>query len=233
MSTLLKELEEAKRLGAEAAASSTIGQAVKRVGWVADTWKRVVSSLTYIWAKWLSPWLGPIGWVFIWTVIYPCAWLWRKIAWFRGNFSPLKGAVALVSQAAYLFVAWQSIFLAFHLILFAFTHTSESIYLSNAQELGVFDNVFSVQGCEAVQGSGGEISCSGDNTLYFRSDGTLFTHLWSLVNKGGLYYPEYVTGPVAPGWQKCYTYSYGLRVKMFMRSWDIYPIILDTTCRSI
>ena len=121
-------------------------------------------------------------------------------------------------------------FFAADVVLYAFTaRVDEVVYLSNAQEIIPEDNIHSVQGCE-VETAGEEFSCTADKSLYFRIDPDTFSTVWSLLSNGTLFYSDYVAATVAPGWEKCTITSYGFRMKVFLRGFDIYPKLLSANC---
>lgn len=105
-------------------------------------------------------------------------------------------------------------------------HKNEVLYLYNSQEIFPEKNIHSIQGCI-------DAPCTPENSLYFRSQPRLFNHIWSILDHGGFYYPDYVAGAVPPVMSKCEVTTYGIRFKPFIDRWDIYPDVLTAACQPI
>ena len=185
----------------------------------------------------LYPVWGILYWVFMsafWRHYRP---IWYRFAYTtvdgQKEFSKKRGMITVLATFASLWIVYSSIGLVYHTTLYLTTaRVNEIVYLSNAQEISLDDNVFSVQGCE-VAAVGENFSCSTDNSLYFRIDPTGFATVWSILSNGTFFYPDYVAAPIAPGWQKCTITSYGFRMKIFLRGFDIYPELLSAECEQL
>ena len=104
--------------------------------------------------------------------------------------------------------------------------TDEVLYLHNSQEIDPNENIHSVQGNYALP-------LDEDDTVYFLVEDTWFNSLWSILVKGGLFYPDYISATVPPGLNKCVVTSYGIRAKTLMRRWELYPYLLSAKCSPV
>lgn len=149
----------------------------------------------------------------------------------RGNkkrFSTLRGAGVVLASLVYVVLLYQAVYFAYDATLYLTTaKVDEVVYMSNAQELTAEDNLHSAQGCLVTTD---KFECDAENSLYFRIEANGFNHIWSILNRGNMFYPDYVAAPIAPGWEKCTITSYGIRAKFLMRNWDIYPMLLSAKC---
>lgn len=201
-------------------------------------WAQVTRSAWYLWVTFLYPiysWFYRSMLAIFWR---PFRKVWDKLAYYttkKGDrkFSTVRGAGVLASTALFLVLAYQAIFIAFDFGLYLATvKTDEIVYLSNAQEIDGDSNLHSAQGCLAPA-NGTEFECDSVNSLYFRIDGNYFNQAWSLFHHGTLFFPDYVAAAIAPGWHVCTVTSYGVRLKLFMKTWDIYPYLLSATCGKV
>ena len=195
-------------------------------------WIQFTSSALLLWNKFLSPIFGWFNWIALDIIWKNYRKVWDKLVYdAEGKFSRVRGAVVLGVTIFLLYFAVAIANFIWHTALyFSTVRKDEVVYLSNAQEVNPDENVFSVQGCEISATSTEEFSCGVDQSLYFRIDPTSFSQVWSILNNGTLFYPDYVAAPIAPGWQKCTVTSYGFRLKSFIRNLEIYPELLSATC---
>ena len=107
--------------------------------------------------------------------------------------------------------------------LYAWTKETAIIYMTDTQEIDPENDVHSARGCR-------KIPCSDSDAAYFRVKGSIFHEIHSLVTKRHRFFPEEVSGVIAPGINRCEVLSYGIRVKALMRGWGIYPLMLDAVC---
>lgn len=150
--------------------------------------------------------------------------IWKPLATDRtGRTRPGRGAATLAGTIlaiwmipGLLFATWQTGFLLL-------TGTTETIYLSAAEEIDPEADLHAIRGCRAMP-------CQEADAIYFRVRPTLVHDLYALTTRGSLFYPDYVASVVAPGVNKCEVHSYGLRIRALMRGWGIYPDMLDATC---
>jgi hypothetical protein len=228
--------EEAER--AKLAGENPVVKTVKNYYGLARFWYQFTASMTVIYRRFIYPIYSWGYWLF--SILF---WKRFRAVWDRfvyktnaageRKFSKIRGATIIVSTAAFLFLFYQSMFVLVDATLYAVTgKVDEIVYLSNAQEIVPDSNMFSVQGCVAPA-EGESFSCGAEDSLYFRISPSGFNHTWNLINNGGLFYPDYVSAPIAPGWQECTVTSYGVRIKTLMRTWDLYPELLSARCREI
>lgn len=227
---ILKQLDEAARIQKESADSSIVGkgrQKIEAVG-VLATSAVAVSQLAW---RFIYPIYAILHFLLVkvfWKVYQP---VWNKFAYNAdGSFSKIRGSITMLSSIVGAWILYGFMFFAADVVLYIFTaRVDEVVYLSNAQEIIPEENVHSVQGCETEK-AGEEFSCSADQSLYFRIDPDAFSTVWSIFANGALFYPDYVAATIAPGWEKCTITSYGFRMKVFLRGFDIYPKLLSAEC---
>lgn len=234
---ILRELAQEETEKTKSEQNSLLGKTKSKVGFLHSFGAQVVASMLMVWQKVFLP---------IWNVFYMLGvsllWnnymkVWKRFAYTGEGenrvFSKKRGAYTLGTT---LFLLWFSVSIfsfVWHTTLYLTTaRVDEVVYLSNAQEIAPEDNIFSVQGCEAVTTSE-NFSCSEDESLYFRIEPTGFAHTWSMVTRWNFFYPDYIAAPIAPGWQKCVITSYGFRMKTMIRRWEIYPTLLSAKCGEI
>lgn len=226
------KIEEETR--AELASKNVIAETSQRWFSLARFWYQFVSSFTSFWNRFVRPvykWLYWFYGIIFWNN-YRKLWDWY-VRDKNGSFSRIRGGTLIAMTIASLFIVYQLLFVTFDTALYVTTaRVNEVVYLSNAQEISADDNLHSAQGC-VIDPNAEEFSCDASASLYFRIKPSLFNHLWSLTHEGSLFLPDYVAAPIAPGWQECTITSYGIRVKFFMRAWDLYPELLAAECREI
>lgn len=194
--------------------------------------------------KFLFQFAQATGWIYVHILrpaarilLKPIAWLWHlyRLLWDKAvyyedaqqerQFSKTRGGIFLALSAVfawYLFIP--AVVFFFHGILFLTTvQRGEVVYLTNSQEILPHENEHSVQGCHALP-------CTDQNSLYFRIRASNFNEVWSLLSGRGLFFPDYVAASVPVAVSRCTITSYGLRIKLLMRGFDIYPDLLQTEC---
>jgi hypothetical protein len=201
-------------------------------------WVQVSSSALLIWSKYIRPVWNFVYWLGIGILWKQFRKAWDRFAFVNKDgkrvFSRTRGAAVLASAFFIVYFMSTALLFTWHTSLYFLTaRVDEVVYLSNAQEIAPEDNIFSVQGCEITQAPGENFSCSADQSLYFRIDPTGFAQVWSLVNTGSFFYPDYVSAPIAPGWQRCTITSYGFRLKTLIRRFEVYPELLAARCEPI
>lgn len=173
-----------------------------------------------------------VRWPF-WKLFKQYRRVWSLVVYRRDEFDNLRFS----KVRAGVFLSASAFFLYFLLVpmleftvdasMYAMTaRKNETIYLSFSQEIDPENNVHSVKGSES------KIS-DELNGFYFRVESSLFNQLWSLWNRGTVFYPDYVASAIPPGISKCVTTSYGIRVKTFMRRLEVYPHLLSASCQSV
>jgi hypothetical protein len=235
---IIREMDQIDIEEMKSEANSFIGKAKTAMNPFHYFWIQVSSSALLIWNNYLKP-----VWNFVYWLGFGLLWKHYRKIWDRFSFeekdgervfSRKRGAVVLATTAFMLYFVVSMLSIAWHTTLyFATARVDEVVYLSNAQEIIPEENIFSVQGCEITQAPGEAFSCSADQSLYFRIEPTTFAQVWSLVNTGSFFYPDYVSAPIAPGWQRCTITSYGFRLKTLIRRFEIYPELLAARCEPI
>lgn len=184
-------------------------------------------------------------WVY-WTLIHPIIKLYFKpIRWLFSQyqrlwkhvtmvpdqygtleFSKVRGGLMVLVTVGSLFLIPPTVEFVYDASMYGLTgHRNETMYLFDSQEIIPVQNIHAVKGCKVVP-------CNDTDTIYFRVEPKLFNHIWSLIVKGELFFPDYVA-VVAPGVNKCTVTTYGIRIKLVMRSSDWYPEMLDLTCEKV
>jgi hypothetical protein len=171
--------------------------------------------------------VNPTKWVINRTIAF-----WEKVAFRKDEFGNDRFSIPRAGLAvATLGVLWSLLFVALDMtyytsLYFLTRNVDEVVYMHNAQEVDPDHDIYSAQGCETLP-------CDTDTSIYFRIDPMLFNQLWTVLHHGKLYYGDYLAAAVPPVITKCVITSYGIRVKLFMRQWDIYPYLLDVSCEPI
>jgi hypothetical protein len=170
----------------------------------------------------------------------PVTWLWRlfRLLWdktvyredeYRNRlFSKRRAGVFLLVAAVFAwYVAVPTAVFLFDVALYLATaKRNEIVYLTNSQEILPQENEHSVQGCH-------ELPCTDENSIYYRIRATYFNEAWSIFNGRGLFFPDYVAAAVPVSISSCRITSYGLRVKLLMRGFDMYPDLLAAECTPV
>lgn len=230
---ILKQLSEEERIRKESADNSLAGKTRQKIKAVETL---TTSALVLVHLLWriIYPFYVIFHYVvikFLWKYYSP---IWNKFAYAAdGSFSKVRGTATLLSSLVGVWVLYGFLFFMGDVLLYVTTaHVDEVVYLSNAQEIDPLENIHSVQGC-TTQAEGEQFSCDADKSLYFRIENDDFAEVWSLLNHGTLFYPDYVAAPIAPGWQRCTVTSYGFRMKIFLRGFNIYPSLLSAKCEQL
>lgn len=197
-------------------------------------------SVSFLWFYFLGPIWNFFYWITV-TIFFQKTFMkvWDKFAYKTDQetgeliFSRKRGAGVILSFLAGLYFLVSIAGFVWDVTLYMTTaRIDEIVYLSNAQEILPDDNIFSVQGCNIINDAE-TISCSVEESLYFRINPNLFSQVWSYIVKGDFFYPDYVAAPIAPGWSRCVITSYGFRLKTLVRRFEIYPELLDANCETL
>ncbi len=156
--------------------------------------------------------------------------LWDKAVYHEDKFQNRRfsktraGVFLLVSAVTAWYVAIPALLMVVDTgIYFATVKHNEEVYLTNSQEILPGQNEHSVQGCHALP-------CTDENSVYYRIRASNFNEVWSIVHGHGLFFPDYVAAAVPVSISRCHITSYGLRIKLIMRGFDMYPDLLRTEC---
>jgi hypothetical protein len=234
-----KALEDLKRQAQEEdklRAEHPVVKTAKEWGRLARFWYQFTATMAYIFNRFIYPYYSWAAWIFGIVFWKPFRRVWDRFGYTvksdgTRRFSTIRGTSIIAATTALVFLAYHAFFVLVDTGLYLATaNVDEVVYMSNAQEISADDNLHSAQGCIA-KSDAVEFTCGAEDSLYFRIEATAFNHVWSLINTGTLFYPDYVAAPIAPGWEQCVITSYGIRAKLFMRTWDIYPRLLSATCK--
>jgi hypothetical protein len=185
----------------------------------------------WIWSHILRPLWHAATWVFR-KLFRQYRKLWSLVVYRRDEFENLR--LSKTRAGLFLTGTLVSLFFLFELIGFGFDgtmyaatgHHNEVMYLTSSQEVDAPGNVHAVKGCDALP-------CSDTDSVYFRVTPSAFNHVWSLIHSHTLFFPDYVSAAVPPGLNRCVISSYGVRVKLLMRGFDIYPELLKASCTPV
>lgn len=233
---VLTDLKRKSEEEAKLAADNTAVKTVKELGRLARFWYQFTATMAFMFNKTIRPYYSFVARVFKILFWRPFRATWDRFGYKTNNdgtrrFSTVRGTGVIAATIVTVFFVYQLSFVLFETGLYLATaRVDEVVYMSNAQEISSEDNLHSAQGC-VNKAEGVEFSCGTEDSLYFRIEASAFSHVWSLLNNGTLFYPDYVAAPIAPGWEQCVITSYGVRAKFFMRTWDIYPTLLSATCK--
>ena len=186
-------------------------------------WYQFMAGLAWIWLKVVRPVLGPGADILAWIWRRWRA-LWDMVVYDKdGKFRWHRAGVAIIATLVALWVLpiFGGLFL--DTAIYAFTGRTETLYLTQSQEIDPENDVHSIKGCTVLE-------CDESETVYFRVRPSLFNHLWSLVVRQDLMFPDEVAATVPPGTTQCEIHRYGLRAKFLRRGFDIYPEALSISC---
>lgn len=103
--------------------------------------------------------------------------------------------------------------------------SNETLYLSNAQEIGGEANEFGVRGCRSLD-------CS-DGGVNFRVRQSGAHTAWALLARGNPFYvSDAEVQTITPGTNVCTATSYGYRNRFF-QAIDMYPTLLTAQCEPV
>lgn len=200
-------------------------------------WVQLVIAAIWVWHKILHPISK-----FLWKIaLFMFGWykkLWSFFVYRRNEYGDLvfskvrAGIFLLVSIPALMTTAS----IAVDGSIFAVTQRyNEEIYLFNASDNSFAgDDEFSVTGCEIreIDPDVG-FKCDSEDTVYFRVSPTWIEHIYSIIHNGNIFYSDNIAATIAPGWNVCVTDSWYFRFKTFYRNTNIYPKLLDASCRPV
>lgn len=236
---LIRERSEASdKKRQKTRANTRLSQVQKDAGIFYRFWVQLVIAVFWIWQKIVRP----VSWFVFWR---PFWWafgiyknVWSFFVYKRDQFGDLK--FSKVRAGLFLIVSIPMLFsvsnLALDSVIFGLTYKPhEVMYLFNSTDNSFDDkDQFSVTGCEKKSDSATTgFVCDSEDTLYFRVDGTWFEHLWSVFNKGHIFYSDSIGSAIAPGWNECVTSSWYFRIKILYRNTNFYPHLLAATCRPV
>jgi hypothetical protein len=188
---------------------------------------QVLIGLAWFWENLLRPVMRTLFWRPLKYLLRKYRLLWDRVVYLKsGHFSRLRAGLMVTATIAAIYVIPQLTLFLLHAGLFLATAKRETVYLTQSQEIYPDHDVHSVKGCE-------ELPCTEQSSIYYRVRPYSFHHAWSLVKRGTLFYPDFVAATVPPGVSRCTTLSYGLRIKLLMRQWDLYPDLLDAVCEPV
>ncbi len=226
---LKKKIEERAFQDGKANARSWTGRTQHDLTAIHKFWFQFLAACHWIYLRVFRPvarllW-KPVPWV--WRFF---RFLWDKAVYYEDSFQnrqfskPRAGLFLLIFGVAAWYVIVPAAIFAFDAVLYLATvKRNEVVYLTNSQEILPGQNEHSVQGCHALP-------CTDENSVYYRIRATNFNEAWSLLHGHGLFFPDYVAASVPVSISRCKITSYGLRIKLLMRGFDMYPDLLKTEC---
>jgi hypothetical protein len=226
---LKKKLERDAKESAKANARSWTGRTQHDLTAFHKFAFQFLAACHWIWQKIIRPvsrfFWKPVPWIWHGYRV-----LWDKAVYYEDEhqnrlFSKTRAGAFLAASAAF---AW---YLAIPLLILLFdtglylatVKRHEVVYLTNSQEILPGENEHSVQGCHSLP-------CTDEISVYYRIRASNFNELWSVLHGRGLFYPDYVAASVPVSISRYTITSYGFRLKLLMRGFDLYPDLLETEC---
>ena len=210
---------------------SDVGRAQRELSALGRFWAQFIHSLGWIYGKLIAPVTWRVYRGLLWLYArYRALWarcVYGKDAYGDPEFSKARGGVMILATIAALYVVYCVIAVAATLPWYLATvRHDEQLYLSNSQNVSAGPEgheVHEVYGCETLP-------CTQENTVTFRVRATWFNEAWSVLHHGSLFYPGYVAAAVSPVLNRCTITSYGIRRKFLVRSWELYPDLVQVEC---
>lgn len=236
----LKDEADRRKFEQEASESRTTwGRIRAEAAIVLGFLSKIIQALMWLWWNFGNPFLNKVTIPILRKFFGWYVPLWNRFTTVKdkyGNerFSKSRGAGMVVATALAAMVAWELLLTTWDASWYVTTgHRDRVVWLANAQEIYPNSNVFSVQGCDLDPGDENLttlVTCSERNSLYYRVAPTLFSNVWSIASWKGLFFPDKVVAPIGADWSKCIVTDYGLRFRILIFLWDIYPVLLSATC---
>lgn len=200
-------------------------------------WLQFAMAVFWIWQKILNPITG-----FLWKIALFIFGIYRKI-WsifvYKRNeygdlvFSKVRAGIFLLISIPIILTAGS---ITIDGTVFAFTQKyNEQVYLFNSSDNSFSgDDEFSVTGCEIKEiDPNVGFECNSEDTVYFRVNPTWIEHIYSIIHNGNIFYADNIAATIAPGWNVCKIDSWYFRFKTLYRNTNIYPKLLDASCRPV
>lgn len=146
-------------------------------------------------------------------------WVYTK----TGHFSRIRAGALVTATVASIYVTPHALMFLYDAGLFLTTAKHENVYLTFSQEIFPEHDIHSVKGCE-------QLPCDDQNAIYYRVRPHYFHQFWSILKHHSLFYPDFVAAAVPPGVSACRVLSYGFRIKLLIRQFDIYQDLLEISC---
>lgn len=200
-------------------------------------WVQIVIAAFWVWHKVLWP-ISNLFWkvaLFLFDIYKQ---LWSLFVYKRNEygdlvFSKVRAGIFLLISLPVILAAGS---VAVDGTVFAFTFKQqEQVYLFNSNDNSFKDKEeFSVTGCEIreVDPTVG-FECDSGDTVYFRVNPTWIEYFYAVFVKQDLFYAENIASTIAPGWNVCKVDSWYFRFKLLYRNTQIYPKLLDASCRPL
>jgi hypothetical protein len=211
---------------------SELGRAHRELSALGRFWSQFVRSCGWIYLRLIAPVTWRIYRFARWTFArYRALWarcVYAKDAYGDLEFSKARGGIMILATVAVCYLIYGAVTVAATLPWYLATvRHDEQLYLSNSQNLSSSQTggpeIHEVYGCETLP-------CTDQNTVTFRVRATWFNEIWSLLHHGSLFYPGYVAAAVSPVLNRCVITSYGVRKKFLVRSWELYPDLVQVEC---
>jgi hypothetical protein len=209
---------------------SDMGRAQRELTALGRFWAQFVHSCGWIYMRLIAPVTWRVyrfaRWVF---ARYRALWarcVYAKDAYGDPEFSKARGGMMIIATVAVCYIAYCVAAVAVTVPWYLATvRHDEQLYLSNAQNLSNSQagEVHEVYGCETLP-------CTDQNTVTFRVRATWFNEVWSILHHGSLFYPGYVAAAVNPVVNRCIITSYGIRRKLLVQAWELYPDLVQVKC---
>ena len=209
---------------------SDIGRTQRELSALGRFWSQVVHSCGWIYIRLIAPVTWRIYRFVRWAFARYRA-LWARCVYARDaygdpEFSKARGGMMIIATIAVCYLVYCVAAVAVTLPWYLATvRHDEQLYLSNSQNLSNLQGgeIHEVYGCETLP-------CTDQNTVTFRVRATWFNEVWSVLHHGSLFYPGYVAAAVNPVVNRCVITSYGIRRKLLVQAWELYPDLVQVKC---
>lgn len=200
-------------------------------------WVQLAIAAFWLWQKVFHP-IAKVIWKVVLFLFSLYKKAWSLFVYKRNEYGDL--VFSKVRAGIFLLIAIPTFFtigtIAVDGTVFAATFKQkERVYLFNSNDNSFKDQEeFSVTGCE-IREIDPEVGfkCDSDDTVYFRVNPTWIEYLYAAFIKGDLFYAENIASTIAPGWNICEVDSWYFRFKLLYRNTQIYPKLLDASCRPV
>lgn len=212
--------------------TSSAGRLSKDVTSFQKFFFQVVSAFIWIFKRGVEPFIrwsyGPLSYILTLYIRF-----WTKCVYIKDEynipiFSQVRAGLTVLGTVGFLyFLAIPLLsFLADSAIYATTAQVDEKIYLNGSQQL---DN----EGTHAVEGCS-ILPCSDSDSLYFRTNTSVFNDVWSIVHRGHLFYPDQVASGIPYDISECTITSYGIRNRWLNHTGLSYPSLLGyKSCQPI
>ena len=235
---LLKEQHEKRSfLGRKKEAASSIGKAAHEVQVAGKFLSSIGRVLLWMWWNIGNPVINMFTVPIFVRMGKAYARAWLRFTHYKDEYghektSMVKGTAMVAATVIAFFLAVNTFFLAIDTgLYFTTVEKNQRVWLSSAQEIIPDSGVFSMQGCEITSENEAGLSvCDPESSLYYRTGPSTFNNLWSIMSGHGIFFSDRIVAPIGADWSQCTATTYGVRFRLLVFLWDMYPTLLSASC---